>query len=525
VHFNLSAQDAAAMQFPTDWLAASDDPSEGLDDPSGMVVKHVLSELSHSDNPTFSGMSWETIRDGGYKIVTTINKGAEDLAIASASEQSATSPMHPQVPTIQAALVSIDPTTGGVVAYYGGDKGTDVDFAGTYLDESGQPAGYGKHPPGSSFKVYTLAAALSQGISLNSYWQWTPHPQVGRADNQPVHNAEDCETDLLRDPSGNPIKGFYKNADGSYSDPTFTYKSGSSTHLLAATGLCSLLQSLIDSLNIPFYDVATQVSPAAVLKMAHAAGINYIWNGDGKRIDLNSVSPDDAVHEGIGSEVGFGQFPVTPLEHANGIATIANNGHRVDAHFVKEVDKGDKKLYGETLPNPNAEPILNPQQINDLTYAMSQTHPGDIGGYEQAVKTGTWEAANGTDNAHVWLAGFTTKLATVTYVGNKNSEDALIDQRTHKAVFGVGLAFDIWKMYMKDAPSKLNLAKDKTKFNPPSFVGDDNPGGLTFPSPLPTDTPVETTTEPTEAPTSGPPSGHPSSSGSPAPSGSSSPSP
>ena len=35
--------------------------------------------------------------------------------------------------------------------------------------------GVGYHPPGSSFKVYTLAAALNEGISLNSYWRWQPY--------------------------------------------------------------------------------------------------------------------------------------------------------------------------------------------------------------------------------------------------------------------------------------------------------------------------------------------------------------
>ena len=74
--------------------------------------------------------------------------------------------MFGQPANLQAALVAVQPGTGRVLAYYGGHDGTDVDYAGFYFDEKGEATGVGRHPPGSSFKVYTLAAALKAGYSL-----------------------------------------------------------------------------------------------------------------------------------------------------------------------------------------------------------------------------------------------------------------------------------------------------------------------------------------------------------------------
>ncbi len=80
--------------------------------------------------------------------------------------------MFGQPDNLQAALVAVQPGTGRVLAYFGGADGKGNDFGGFYYDEKGDATGIGRFPPGSSFKVYTLAAALKAGISLDSYWPW-----------------------------------------------------------------------------------------------------------------------------------------------------------------------------------------------------------------------------------------------------------------------------------------------------------------------------------------------------------------
>ena len=54
---------------------------------------------------------------------------------------------------LQKALVAVDPSSGAVLAYYGGSDGTGFDYAQAYRQ------------PGSSFKPYVLATALQQNLA------------------------------------------------------------------------------------------------------------------------------------------------------------------------------------------------------------------------------------------------------------------------------------------------------------------------------------------------------------------------
>ena len=54
---------------------------------------------------------------------------------------------------LQKALVAVDPSSGAVIAYYGGSDGTGFDYAQAYRQ------------PGSSFKPYVLATALEQNLA------------------------------------------------------------------------------------------------------------------------------------------------------------------------------------------------------------------------------------------------------------------------------------------------------------------------------------------------------------------------
>ena len=180
----LSQDEATDLEFPhTVRDLAASVPQNGLDRPTGLVVNHVLSELRQRE--PFRGMPRDYIRNGGFRIVTTVDKRAQDAAEASADIRRPTAPaaVQGQPPNWQAALVAVEPGTGRVLAYYGGSNGSGADHAGWFVDEDGQARGFGQHPPGSSFKVYDLAEALRQGISLQSSWDSPPtkeFPASGR---------------------------------------------------------------------------------------------------------------------------------------------------------------------------------------------------------------------------------------------------------------------------------------------------------------------------------------------------------
>ena len=443
---NLTQQEADQLVFPKDKVKPYNPAAgNGLETPAGMVVNHVLSELTHTPGSPFNGAKdWKSIRDGGFQIYTTLHRGAQAAAEAAADETVAGSPMLGQPANLQAALVAVQPGTGRVLAYYGGHDGKGADYGGFYYDQNDVATGVGRFPSGSSFKVYTLAAALKAGISLKSYWDWNPHDMPGRTGSARIRNASTC-------------------GDLATGDQT----------------PCSLLQSTISSLNVPYYAVTLSVSPAKVLQMARDAGIDYMWTDARERVDLRSV-PD------LGTEVpakfdtilGIGQYPITVMDHANGLATFAAGGLRARAHFVKKVMKGPAIVYGETLPAPNQPRVFSTQNSNDLTYALSQVGSAKASiGWDTAGKTGTWEYnQKSNENAHAWMVGFSKKMAAAVWVGNEKDEQALKD-KSKKTIYGAGLPAEVWRKFMTAATKAINEPKVNTKFNSPSYAGDVMPDG------------------------------------------------
>ncbi|MBX6750450.1 MAG: penicillin-binding protein [Micromonosporaceae bacterium] len=487
-HFTLTPEEAATLEFPTTWVPESEATSEDLTKPAGLVERHVLAELAFTPGSRFQGMSFNQIRSGGYQIITTLHPGAQAAAEKAADETVPDSQMYGQSENMQAALVAVEPGTGRVVAYYGGHNGAGSDFAGIYKTEDGSYAGFGGHPPGSSAKVYTLASAIRNGYSIYSYWRWTPHEQQGRSKDNLVKNASECRSDV---------------------DPA-TKKPRSE--------LCSLLESTVQSLNVPFYDVAVQLSAREVLQMAYDAGIEHIWNDNNDRADLDEAAGDigRVVSDlGIGLEIGIGQYKYTVLDHANGMATFAAGGLRAEAHFVKEVKKNGDTLYTEKLPNPQGPRILNQAQIDVLNYALSQVWVQNIDGYQIATKTGTWEFQNGgaDANAHAWNVGYTNVLAAAVWVGAKDREAALYE-KNGRPLYGSGLPRKIWEQFMREAITAMGLDGPK-RFNPHNeAVGNLNPPG-SYPSPTPSPTPTPTVPETTTSTRTGTPTatGTPSGSG------------
>ena len=273
-------------------LARLDSSSDsGLATPVGLVVNHVLDELSHADGSPLRGHSWDSISNGGYAITTTIDQRAQQVLEQATDETVDGSAMYGQPGKLQAAGAVVEPGTGRVLAYFGGHDGRGNDYAGLYVDEKGEATGVGRYPPGASFMVYTLAAALKAGYSLNSHWQWTPHDQPGRPATHPIRNSS-------RRPS-NP--------------------SGDS---------CSLLESIVSSLNVPLYDVTVSVGPGRVLDMARDAGIDTMWTDDRTPVDLRGVDANLLVPSRFGMILGIGQYPVTVLDQANAMATFAAGGLR-----------------------------------------------------------------------------------------------------------------------------------------------------------------------------------------------------
>ncbi len=442
----LSKQQADQLVFPKEQVKPYDpNVGNGLERPAGIVVNHVFSELTHTAGSPFNGAKdWKAIRDGGYQIYTTLHHGAQVAAEQAADETVAGSGMAGQPANLQAALVAVEPGTGRVLAYYGNHDGKGADYGGFYYDDKGEATGVGRFPPGSSFKVYTLAAALKANISLRSYWDWNPHDMLGRTGAAQVRNASTCG-DL---------------------------KAGDKTP-------CTLLQSTISSLNVPYYAVTLSVSPAKVLEMARNAGIDYMWTDARQRQDLRAVkNMGEMVPSRFDTILGIGQYSVTVMDHANGLATFAAEGLRSTAHFVQKVTKDERVVYAETLPTGNQPRVFSQQNSNDLTYALSQVGSAKVNiGWDTAGKTGTWEySQQSKENAHAWMVGYSRKLAAAVWVGNKAEEKPLRD-KGNSIVYGSGVPADIWRKFMTNATKAINAPKQNTRFKAPNYAGNVLPDG------------------------------------------------
>ncbi|MFU8873381.1 transglycosylase domain-containing protein [Micromonospora sp. SL4-19] len=424
----------------------------GIDTPYGNVVNYVSQELREMklctddeaaatpDRPLCS----KALSRGGYRITTTIDKRLQEAALDAAQASRKGSELYGQPKNLMAAVVSIDPTNGEVRAYYGGDNGTGTDYAGKNVDNGVVSGG---HSPGSSFKIYTLAAALKADISIKTRWKGSAFT-----------------------PKGVEFKVSNAGADK-----------------VSCGDSCTLEQSTLKSLNVPFYYITEEIGPDKVLDMAKRAGVTTMWRTDtnpAKAYDLTKADPKELAPDPFFHVIGYGQYPITVLDHANGVATFANEGVYHKAHFVKKVEKQDistgkwKIVGGQSTKGAQR---IDKSIVADVTSVLEQ-YPGQVNrrldnGRKVAEKTGTWELGDkSTQNGDAWMIGYTPQLATAVWVGNKGARKA-IKTSNGQMISGARMPGAIFQRFMNDALKGM----EQKDFPPAAHVGKDDKGNGTPP--------------------------------------------
>ncbi len=134
--------------------------------PTGYITSAVRKELRAI------GLSEKDIDQGGLRVTTTIDKKAEDAAIAA---------MKDNLPDkILGGLVAIRPGDGAVVAMYGG-----ADYAKSQWNSATQA----QLQAGSNFKPFAVLAAVRDGISTKTQFNGNT-PQTFPGVGHPVNNYD-----------------------------------------------------------------------------------------------------------------------------------------------------------------------------------------------------------------------------------------------------------------------------------------------------------------------------------------------
>lgn len=123
--------------------------ADALGGTGGYLVQQALEEVARA------GIGEERLYRGGLVVQTTIDRNAQEQAVAAVREITGE-----DVPDgVFRALVSVQPGTGRILAEYAGP-----DFVARPFNSVTQ----GTAQAGSSFKPYVLAAALDQGVPLRT---------------------------------------------------------------------------------------------------------------------------------------------------------------------------------------------------------------------------------------------------------------------------------------------------------------------------------------------------------------------
>ena len=321
----------------------------------------------------------------GYRVDTTIDLRLQKIA-RDAIDKWLPSPTGPQ-----AALVAINPSTGAVLAMYGGRN-----FHASQFNLAVQ----GERQPGSSFKPFVLATALKEGISPLSTFVSKPVSIFLGNKYWNVHNFE-----------------------GEYLGPI------------------DLVKATAASDNSVFAQLTKVVGPANVARTAHALGITSHLDGVFSiGLGTQAVNPLEmarayATFANGGYRVGgkvFANEPrvITTIKDVNGNVVYNNTPalmrvmSGVDAALVTQL------LEGVVTGGTGTAAALPDRPV--------------------AGKTGTTE-----NYGDAWFVGYTPQLVTAVWVGYPKGLRPMLTEFHGRAVAGGTFPAEIWKSFMQPALSLL----------------------------------------------------------------------
>ncbi len=336
------AQHDDALAEPLNLDPAPEEPSQGIY-AFPYFTSFVRDSLMQADNPY--GCTYADLFEGGLKIYTTLDVEMQESAEAACTDQ-----YGRMDEGLDASLVAMDPTNGYVKALVGGSD---------FYSDQWNIAVQGGRPTGSSFKAFTLAAAIEDGISPKS--------------------TIDCSNPYTL-PNGETVNNF-NNAN---------------------YGVRTIEDATAVSSNTGYYRLIEEVGADKVIELAHRVGIDA---------DL----PEYSI-------ITLGTENITPLEMAEAYSTFADGGMHHDYVIITKIeDKDGQVLYEADTTGDRALSEEVAGAVTDVlrgvfekSYATAYS-AGPSNGQQVAGKTGT-----GVDYRDHWLVGYSPTLTCAAWIGNRD---------------------------------------------------------------------------------------------------------
>ncbi len=348
-----------------------------LGGPNGHLLAYVRAQLDDL------GFTEQEIELNGLQVVTTFERDAQ-LALNKAVREVGPRPWSSG---LRIGVASVRVGTGEMVAMYGGR-----DYVADQFNNATQARGQA----GSTFKAFGIAAALEQGIGLNTTWNG------------------DSPAKILDYKLNNLGKVSY--------------------------GKVTLLNALEVSMNTPMVALGAIIGPEQVVQAAVRAGVPESTPG---------LLPVLSAMIGTASP--------RAIDIANGYATFAARGQVADNSAIKEVKNSAGSVLWSFTPNP--QQAFATEIADELTFGLRRVVTNGTGATAQGVgrpvagKTGTSD-----DNLSAWFVGYTPQIATAVMMVREDETGRAISLRGTGGLANVtGSSFParIFTQYMRDAHAQL----------------------------------------------------------------------
>jgi len=326
----------------------------------------------------------DAVYNRGFSIYTTL-----DPKLQAAAEEEVAKTLNGAPLAVEMALVTIEPGSGYVKAMVGGR-----DFYAPGGQNNLARGGAGRQP-GSTFKPFVLAAALTQGVSPNKTYS-----------------------------------GRNKTCVSPGPKPYCPENYGGSNY-----GTMTLREATKKSVNAVYAQLTRDVGVEPTMELA-------------KRLGLTNYEYKPGFH---GLSVGLGAGEARPIDMASAYGVWAARGQRADPTPIVRLLDSDMHTVED-----NTKPSTRRVLTEEVADTMNEVLQGPLGPGGTAAGKGLDRPAAGktgttNDNSDAWFVGYTPQLSTAVWMGHRDDNKDMGPVKGVRSVTGGTWPARTWQAFMKRA--------------------------------------------------------------------------